>query len=384
LTALLKDIRVLELGTMITAPLAGMMLADLGAEVIKIERPGGGDPFRSFRDGLYSPHFIAFNRNKKSVALDLSQAEGRKTLKALIATADVLIENFRPGVMDRLGLTDDTVRAEFPRLIWCSITGFGRDGPYAERPAYDAVAGALSGVSNLLLNREKPAPSGPTIADNITGMYAAYGIVGALYERERTGRGRRIETNMLEASVSFIPDSFVNYTRMQIDNQPRTRVATSQSYAFVCADDKMIALHLSSQQKFWENLLQAVERPDLLEDSRFATRDGRVRNYTELEAVLTGTFRERARQDWIVRLDAADVPFAPVQTIPEVLEDPQVEHLGTFYDVTHPTEGSLKLIRSPVWIDGERGPSSLPPPTLGEHNEDVLGDLRKRKTDADH
>lgn len=377
MTALLKDIRVLELGTMITAPLAGMMLADLGAEVVKIERPGTGDPFRSFRGGLYSPHFIAFNRNKKSVVLDLSEDEGRKTLKALVATADVLIENFRPGVMDRLGLNEDTVRAEFPRLIWCSITGFGRDGPYAERPAYDAVAGALAGVASLVLDRERPAPSGPTIADNITGMYAAYGILGALYEREKTGRGRRIETNMLEASAAFIPDSFVNYTRLRIDNRPRTRVATSQSYAFVCADDRLIALHLSSQQKFWENLLQAVERPDLLGDARFSSRDARVLNYAELESVLADTFRQRIRRDWMIRLEAADVPFAPVQTIPEVIDDPQIRHLGTFYAERHPTEGPLELIRSPVWVDGGRSDTSLPPPTLGEHTAEILNELER-------
>ena len=278
MTEVLKSVRVIELGTMITAPLAGMMLADLGADVIKVERPDGGDPFRAFA-AVSTVRTIAFNRNKRSVVLDLQTDAGRASLRTLLSEADVLIENYRPAVMDRLGLRAKDIRAEFPRLIWCSITGFGADGPYADRPAYDAVAGALSGVASITLDREKPAVSGPTISDNVTGMYAAYGILGALFEREKTGRGRRVEVNMLEAAVAFIPDSFVNYTRLQIDNHPRTRVATSQSYAFRCADDKLLALHLSSSQKFWENLLQAIERPDLKDDPRFGARDARVQNY---------------------------------------------------------------------------------------------------------
>ena len=379
MTEVLKGVRVIELGTMITAPLAGMMLADLGADVIKVERPDGGDPFRSFRGGLYSPQFIAFNRNKRSVVLDLQTDAGRASLRTLLSEADVLIENYRPAVMDRLGLRADDIQAEFPRLIWCSITGFGRGGPYADRPAYDAVAGALSGVASITLDPEKPAASGPTISDNVTGMYAAYGILAALFEREKAGRGRRVEVNMLEAAVAFIPDSFVNYTRLQIDNHPRTRVATSQSYAFRCADDKLLALHLSSSQKFWENLLQAIERPDLIDDPRFGARDARVQNYVALEAELAAVFARKDRLYWITRLERADVPFAPVQTVPDVLSDPQIRHLKTFYEQTHASEGPLTLVNRPVWIDGSRDVKRRPPPTLGEHTSEVLGECAARK-----
>lgn len=375
MTEVLKGVRVVELGTMITAPLAGMMLADLGADVIKVERPEGGDPFRSFRGGLYSPHFISFNRNKRSVALDLQSDAGKASLRALLAEADVLLENYRPGVLDRLGFPAEYIRTEYPELIWCSITGFGPDGPYAERPAYDAVAGALSGLASVILDREKPEARGPTIADNVTGMYAAYGILGALYEREKTGRGRRIELNMLEAAVSFIPDAFSNFTYLQIDNQPRTRVASSQSYAFRCADEKLLALHLSSPQKFWESLLVAIDRPDLKDDPRFSTRDARVRNYAVLEAELAAVFGRKDRLYWMTRLERADVPFAPVQTIPEVIDDAQIRHLNTFYEQAHPTHGPLKLIRRPVWIDGSREVDSRPPPALGEHTSEILREL---------
>lgn len=378
MTEVLKGVRVVELGTMITAPLAGMMLADLGADVVKVERPDGGDPFRSFRGGLYSPHFVAFNRSKRSVTLDLQSAEGRASLAVMLTEADVLLDNFRPSVMNRLGIEAKTIRTRYPRLIWCSITGFGADGPYAGRPAYDAVAGALSGLASIMLDPDKPAASGPTIADNVTGMYAAYGILGALYERERTGRGRRVEVNMLEAAISFIPDAFSNFTQMQIDNQPRTRVASSQSYAFRCADGKLIALHLSSLQKFWDSLVEAIERPDLKDDPRFATRDVRVRNYLALEEELAGVIARRERLHWMTRLEQADVPFAPIQTIPEVLADPQVKHLGSFHQQIHPTQGSLTMLRRPVLIDGSRETGSRPPPTLGEHTAEILDKFQPR------
>lgn len=373
MTEVLKGIGVLDLGTMITAPLAGMMLADLGADVLKVEPPNG-DPFRSFRGGLYSPHFVAYNRGKRSIRLDLRSADGRRVFLKLIARADVLLENYRAGVMDRLGLAAEVLRAANPRLIHCSITGFGASGPYRGRPAYDSVGLALSGIASLLLDAEKPEACGPTIPDNVTGMYACYGILGALYERERSGRGRRIEVNMLEASIAFMPDPFANYTRLGIDNDRLTRVASSHSFAFRCADGKLLAVHLSSQTKFWEALLGVLGRPELADDPRFKTRDLRVRHYRELCGLLAETVATRPRAEWMAALEAADVPFAPVQTVPEVINDPQVQHLGTFYEQQHPTEGRCLDIHRPVLIDGERQ-EVAPAPTLGEHSATVLAEL---------
>jgi formyl-CoA transferase len=229
------------------------------------------------------------------------------------------------------------------------------------------------------MDPDAPKTGGPTIADNVTGMYAAYGILGALFDRERSGSGRRVEVNMFESAVSFIPDSFSNFTKLKLDNGPRTRVATSQSYAFRCADDRLLALHLSSPSKFWEGLLRVIERPDLKDDPRFSTRDGRVRAFAELEAVLADAFRQKERAYWIDRLQAADVPFAPVQTIPEVLQDEQICHLGTFYEDVHPTEGRLTLVRRPVLIDGQRDMATKPPPTLGEHTAEILGSVEVPK-----
>ena len=375
MTEVLKGVRVVELGTMITAPLASMMLADLGAEVIKIEHPEGGDPFRSFRGGHYSPHFVAYNRGKRSMKLDLRNEEGRKVLRKLLERADILIENYRAGVMDRLGFGSDVLAATNARLIHCSITGFGASGPYSGRPAYDSVGLALSGIASLLLDPEDPQTCGPTIPDNATGMFACYGILGALYERERTGRGRRVEVNMLEAAVSFIPDPFANHTQMGIKNDRITRVASSHSFAFRCADGRLLAIQLSSQQKFWDGMLTAIGRTELANDDRFKTRDVRINNFVELTRVLAQTFVTKPRIEWMTLLEANDVPFAPVHNIPDVINDPQIKHLDTFQTLWHPTEGDVVAIRRPVRIDGGRDGSVLPAPTLGEHTAEVLVEL---------
>jgi crotonobetainyl-CoA:carnitine CoA-transferase CaiB-like acyl-CoA transferase len=373
-TDVLKGVRVVELSTVITAPLTGLMLADLGADVIKVEPPNG-DPFRSFGGGHYSPNFVAYNRGKRSIALDLRTDAGRSILLKLLARADILLENYRPGIMGRLGLGDDVLKATNARLIHCSITGFGETGPYSARPAYDNVAVALSGVLSLQVDPEHPQSSGPTIADNATGMFAAYGILGALYERERSGCGRRVDVNMLEAGIAFIPDPFSYYTRAGIKCDRLTRVAASQSFAFRCGDGKLLAVHLSSQPKFFESIAAAMERPDLLRDKRFTTRDLRIANYGELTRVFAEIVETKPRIHWMNVLEANDVPFAPVNDLADVLDDPQVRHLQTFYTQHHPTEGEITAIHRPVLIDGERAERALPAPTLGEHTDAVLAEL---------
>jgi crotonobetainyl-CoA:carnitine CoA-transferase CaiB-like acyl-CoA transferase len=372
MTDVLSGIRVIEIGTMLTAPLASMMLADLGAEVMKIERPDGGDPLRAFGSGSSSPNFLAYNRNKKSVALDLKSPKARAVLERLLTGADVLIENFRPGVMERLGLGADAVAKLNSRLVHCSITGFGASGPYCDRPAYDAVGQALSGISSLSFDASEPCVTGPTIADNVTGMYACYGILGALFERARSGKGRRVEVNMLEAAIAFIPDPFANYAQLGVANTPITRAASSQSFAFRCADRKLIALHLSSQEKFWTQLLSAIGDPVLASDARFASRELRVAGYVDLRATLAGIFQRRPRAEWVASLEAAGVPYAPINTIAEVMDDPQVCHLGLFERIAGAGGAWMTVQTCPVLIDHTRGRNYWPPPNLGEHTRPVL------------
>lgn len=371
----LKDVLVIELGTVLTAPLAGMMLADLGARVIKVEHPEGGDPFRRHAGNLYSPHFAAYNRNKESIQLDLQSEAGKADLAKLIAKADVLLDNFRAGVLPRLGFGDEVLKAMNPRLIHCSITGFGAEGPYKDRPCYDAVALAISGLASQKLDPERPILNGPSLSDNITGMYAAYGILGALHARERTGQGERVEINMLEASIAFSPEGFSQFTRLGVAPTPMSRVAISQSYAFRCADGRLLAVHLSSVEKFWLAFVNALERPELLTDERFKTAALRTQHYTLIAELVAQVFAEHAYAEWEARLTAADVPFAPVKTVPEVIQDPQVQTLQPFYTIQHPEHGELVAIHRPVKIGGKRGPSELAAPVLGEHSAAIRSEF---------
>ncbi|MPM41604.1 Acetyl-CoA:oxalate CoA-transferase [bioreactor metagenome] len=371
----LQGILVIELGTVLTAPLAGMMLADLGARVIKVEHPEGGDPFRRHAGKLYSPHFAAYNRNKESIQLDLQSDAGKADLTKLLARADVLLDNFRAGVLPRLGFTDEVLKALNPRLIHCSITGFGAEGPYKDRPCYDAVALAISGLASQKLDPERPILNGPSLSDNITGMYAAYGILGALHGRERTGEGQRVEINMLEASIAFSPEGFSQFTRLGVAPNPMSRVAISQSYAFRCADGRLLAVHLSSVEKFWLAFVGTLQHPELLDDERFKTPALRTQHYALISDLVGKIFAELPYSEWEARLTAADVPFAPVKTVPEVMQDPQVQQLKPFYTIEHPEHGTLTSIHRPVKIGGERGPTTLAAPVLGEHTAAIRSEF---------
>jgi formyl-CoA transferase len=370
----LDGVTVVELGTMITAPYAGMLLGELGAAVIKVEHPDGGDPFRATGGGPYGPNFIAYNHGKRSITVDLKSEGGKETFRRLLARADVLVENYRTGVMDKLDFSVEAIRAINRRIIHCSITGFGATGPYRNRPAYDAVASALSGIYGLAVDPADPRLVGVTISDNVTGMYAVNGIVGALYQRERAGEGRRIEVNMLECSIGFTPDAFAHLAQSGVAYGPTSRIASSQCFAFTCQDGRPLAIHLSVQAKFWQSLLALIEAPAIAADPRFADRSGRVANYQALRAALAPVFATRPREEWLAALARLDVPAAPIHAIADVMRDPQVLHLQTFGTTTHPTQGQVLSIRSPIRIDGAR-PDNAPPPMLGEHTAEILAEL---------
>ena len=371
----LQGLKVIEQGTFITGPAAGMLLGDLGADVIKVEQPVTGDPFRAFKGGLYSPHFQTYNRNKRSITLDTKSAADREAFDALIADADVYIQNFRPGVADKLGAGEARLRALNPRLIYCSISGFGATGPAANRPAYDTVAQAASGFLNLLVNPENPRVVGPAIADSLTGFYAAYGVMGALFERGRTGVGRTVEVSMLEAMAHFNLDAFTHYFQANEVMGPYSRPSVSQSYVLECGDGKWIALHMSSPEKFWQGLANTIEQPDLFSDARFATRDARIANQETLIELLGTHFKRRTRDAWCARLQAEDVPHAPMYDTSEALNDPQAIHLQMTTQAMHPVMGVFRTVRSPVSFDGQRALDVRPPPTLGEHNDEIRASL---------
>ncbi|MCD8494285.1 MAG: CoA transferase [Burkholderiaceae bacterium] len=369
---ILQGVRVIDQGTYITGPATGMLLADLGAEVIKVEQPVTGDPFRAYKGELYSPHYQACNRNKRSIALDTRQPADLAVFDQLIATADVYLQNFRPGVAQKLNADEQRLRQIKPDLVYCAISGFGQDGPSASRPAYDSVAQAASGLLHLLVNPENPRVVGPALADSITGMYAAMGILAALSERARSGKGHRVEVSMLEAMSYFNIDAFTHYFSLDEIVGPYSRPRVSQSYVFECADKKWIALHMSSPQKFWDGLAEVTGMLDIFKDPRFADRQARIENQEAIIELLSPVFLTKPRAVWCNLLLAKDVPHAPVYDSSEALDDPQAKHLGLTVSGEHPKLGRFNSVRFPVSIDGQRMTSMTPPPMLDEHREEIL------------
>jgi len=371
----LSGIRVLELGTFITGPCAGMMLADLGADVIKVESPEG-DPYRSYQGGHYSPHFQAYNRNKRSIALDLKSASGRATFEQLAGAADIFIQNFRPGTVDRLGAGVERLCGLNDRLIYCSISGFGSSGPYVDRPSYDSVAQALSGFLSVVVDADRPRFLGPALADAITGLYAAYGSLGALVQRARTGKGFTVEVSMLEAMAHFAVEPFAAFFALGTNPTSSDRPRLAQAYILRTADNALIALHLSSLEKFWNGLVTACDAPALGTDPRFSTRSARIANYEALGAELGQRFAKSSLSVWAERLGRHDVPFAPVQSIDGVIEDPQVKHLGLVVPVVASHGGPL-AVRPAVQFSGERAESVRAAPLLDEHGAVIRAALAR-------
>jgi len=371
----LSGIRVLEQGTFITGPCAGMMLADLGADVIKVESPEG-DPYRSYQGGQYSPHFQAYNRSKRSIALDLKDSADRGLFNALAAEADVFIQNFRPGTAGRLGAGPERLCAANPRLIYASISGFGSTGPYEDRPSYDSVAQALSGFLSVVVDSNRPRFLGPALADAITGIYAAYGVLGALVQRGRTGQGCLVEVSMLEAMAHFAVEPFAAFFALGNIPTSSDRPRLAQAYILRTADQRLIAIHLSSLEKFWEGLIDSLNAPELAADERFSTRQARITNYESLNLALDQRFSQHDLAFWVDRLGRNDVPYAPINTIAEVVDDLQVKHLGLIVPV-EAAHGGARAVRPPVQFGGVRSASVSAAPLLDEHGAAIRDGLAR-------
>ena len=372
----LEGIRVVEFANYVSGPYAGMLLGDFGAEVIKVEAPDGGDPFRGWGRVEYSPTFGSVNRNKKSVVLDLKSAEGLAAARALTRTADVLIENFRTGTMERLGLGYEQLSRDNPRLVWCSITGFGPTGPYASRPGYDTVGQSVSGLLSLLTDLDRPRPMGISLSDHLAGITACNGILGALVARGRTGKGQRVETSLLEATVSFLGENAARYFENGKVPDRAARTHQAQVYAFVASDGKPFVIHLSTPAKFWKGLANVVGRPQWIDDARFATKEARSRHYDVLHGDLAAIFKTDTRDNWLAKLQAADVPAASLNRLDEVFADPQVKHLGLRRDVPHKRVGSVGLIRNAVRMSVTPPEIHSASPELGEHTDEILAALK--------
>ncbi|MBM4264230.1 MAG: CoA transferase [Deltaproteobacteria bacterium] len=371
----LSGIKIIEAASYVTGPFAAQLLADLGADVIKVEEPKRGDPFRGWGDRNYAATFCSLNRNKKSVTVDFRSDEGRDVLFKLIAGADVFIQNFRPGVLDKRRLGYDSFKDINPTLVYCSISGFGPKGPYRDMPGYDTIGQARSGLLSMLTDPGKPQGMGISFSDHLTGMYACYGVLGALMNRMLSGQGQHVETSLLRASVSFVSENAARYFENGHVPRRKHRTTTAGVFAFEDQGGLPFVLHMSSPDKFWLGLFDVVGKPEWAQDSRFNNRKARIDNYDVLVENLGPIFRLGKRDDWLRRLIEKDVPAAPINTLDEVFADPQVATYGFPQDVVHPKMGKMKLVGNAV--DMSRTPPSIdrPPPVLGEHTEEILGAL---------
>lgn len=369
----LEGLRVLDLSRVLAGPYATMTLADLGADVIKIEHPERGDDTRGWGPpfvGGESAYFLSTNRNKRSVGVDLKSEEGLARVKKLAEGADVLIENMRRGALEKLGLGYETLKETNPDLVYCSITGFG-PGPDEERPGYDFLIQARAGIMGITGWPDgEPTKVGVAIADMVCGLYASNAILAALHRRGETGEGARIEVPLFESTLSWLGNRAQEYLVTGEDvGRLGNEHPTITPYQTFETSDKPIAVAVGNDAQF-VRLCEAVGREDLAGDERYATNAYRVEHRGELRDALQNTFSGRSAEAWIEVVRRAGVPCGPVNSLADVFEDEHVRESGILRGVEHPAAGTLKLLSSPVLVDGERPGVRRPPPMLGEHTED--------------
>jgi len=375
----LEGIHVADFSRVLSGPWCTMTLGDLGADVVKIERPGSGDETRGWGPpfaGGESAYYLSTNRNKRSIALDLARLEHRAVAERLVARADVVVENFRPGTMERLGLGEDACRALNPAVIYASITGFGLTGPARDRPGYDFIIQGQGGLMSITGEPDgDPQKVGVAISDITAGLYTAIGILAALRQRDRTGVGRRVHVSLLGSQVSWLANQASNHLvgglePMRMGNAHPNIVP----YQVFHASDRPFVIAVANET-IWRRFCAAIERPDVADDPRFATNAARVEHRAELGAKLSALFATAERDRWLQTLTAAEVPCGPINSVAEVFADPQVTALGMVERVAHPTAGQVRLVRTPIELDGSVEPVRRHPPLLGEHTEEILREL---------
>jgi len=371
----LNGIRVLDLTQMVAGPLCTMLLGDLGADVIKVEPPEG-DSSRQIgvnRACGESDYFLSLNRNKRSVVLDLKTEKGVEVLKALASLSDIVVENFRPGTMEKLGIGYDVLSGLNPRIIYCGMSGFGNDGPYRDRPALDPVIQAMSGVMQLTGTVESgPLKTGVLISDFVPPLFGTIGIMGALYARAESGKGQKVDVSMLDVTVfSMMPrEGFYFSTGKTPGRFGNAHYQISPWNTYRTIDERFVMV-VAHTEKFWRALARAVDRPELLEDCRFSSNKDRLANREALEVELGKAFEKDTLASWTERLTAAGVLFAPVRNFEEVFNDPVVRD-GMVESVNHATAGDVPLLRNPIKMSGNQVDIRRPPPLLGEHTEEVI------------
>lgn len=374
----LEGIRVVELCQIAAGPFCGMLLADMGADVIKVESPGTGDGMRQWppiTDG-YSENFASVNRNKRSVELNLKDPDDVARARALVKTADVVIENFRPGVLDRLGLGYADLKQVQPKLVFCSVSAYGQTGPRSRQGGFDLTMQAMAGVMSVTGEPDAPpVKCGVPISDFAAGLYAAYAVTAALRDVERHGRGVQIDIPMLGATLGIAAlqtsEFFGNERNPRPLGSAHPRNAPYQ--AFRCSDGYFAMA--AGNDKLWASVCDVVERPELSKDTRFLSTADRAANQVELKDILEEVFVQASGEEWLARFNEAGVPCAPINQYSDALADPQVQHMGLVQPLTLPNGAQTRTVVSPILMDGASAGVRLPPPKLGEHNDEVFAEL---------
>jgi crotonobetainyl-CoA:carnitine CoA-transferase CaiB-like acyl-CoA transferase len=388
-TGPLSHIRVLDLSRVMAGPWAGQLLADLGADVVKVERPGTGDdtrswgpPFLSGADGQPGDagYFVAVNRGKRSVTVDLSTPDGQRTVRELAARSDVVLENFKAGTLVRFGLDYDSLRAVKPDLVYCSITGFGQSGPKRDHAAYDFMIQAMGGLMSVTGEPDGAPGGGPQkvgvpIVDIMTGMYAAVGVLAALARRAETGEGEYIDLAMLDVQVAFLANQATNYLLSgKVPLRSGNRHPNIQPQDVFPCRDGHLALAVGNDGQF-RKLAQVLGVPELADDPRYATNEARVRNVAALREAIVAELAEADTGFWQSQLEKVGVPSSPINTVPAVFDDPQVRHRQLLHEVTHPSAGTICQVASPLRLRNAPLSFDRPPPLLGQHTDEVLSEL---------
>ncbi len=372
----LDGIRVLDLTRVLAGPYCTMFLGDLGADIVKVEQPGIGDDTRGWGPpfaGGESAYFLCVNRNKKSITLDLKSAEGIGLLRRLASSADVLIENFRPGTMERLGLGEKDLRATNPRLIYASLSGFGADGPMSDAPGYDLIIQAWGGLMSITgMPDGEPTKVGVAIIDLVAGLMLGKSIVAALFAREKLGAGQKIDTSLLEAEVACLINVGSNYlVEGKIPGRWGNAHPTIVPYQSFKTADGFLVIGVASEG-IWRRFCAAIGRAEWADDPRFAKNSNRVENRGALITTLSEIFLGRETDAWLKLLNEGEVPCAPVQTIDKVFAASQVRHRDMLVEIDHPTAGLVRMAGIPVKFSATPASVRLPPPLLGQHTEEVL------------
>lgn len=371
----LKGIKILDLTRILSGPYCSMILGDMGAEIIKIERPDKGDDSREvgpFVNGE-STYFMSINRNKKSLAVDLRTEEGYRIFNELIGEADIIIENYKPGTMEKLGISYDDVIKIKPDIIYCSISGYGQTGPMREKPAYDAVIQAMGGLMSIT-GQKKPTRVGSSIGDITAALYGAIGILGALYRKNETGKGERIDISMLDCQVSILENAIARYTVTgEVPEPIGNRHATIVPLEPFMTRNSEIMIGVGND-KLWEVFCKTVEREDLVDDYRFFSNEKRVEYYHELKPIMNKIFIENTTEEWQQILDHAGIPNSPINTIDKLLENEQLKEREMFSHIYHPVAGNVLAHASPVKYSENPNDIREASPLLGQHSMEILTD----------